>query len=106
MTKKKRGILIVGEGSKQKSQSGEKFQRPIPERTREQLEPLARRVAEDQALMCRLRAVAGSENEALVREVMDAIIERARDLDSTVSVPEGVRIAITLSKMIGHWPSD
>lgn len=106
MTEKKRGILIVDSGRSENKQKadGKPLQRPVPQRKEWQLVPLAERISLDEVLMDKFRSAAGSENKPLVREVTNTIIQRAQELDDTISIAEAVTIVWILGRMIGHFP--
>ncbi|HET7021479.1 MAG TPA: hypothetical protein VFI58_12260 [Xanthobacteraceae bacterium] len=69
-------------------------------RTQEELETIARRVAENTTLMQQFRAAIGSENRDLARQVSEAITRYAQELDPTITYDEGTNIVLTL--MVGH----
>ena len=70
-----------------------------PDRTSEQLRPLAKRVAENAAIMRRFYQARGSDNEALAREVLNEIRNYSRTLDPTISHVEGARLVLILEEM-------
>ena len=69
------------------------------DRNSEQLEPLARRVLENTALMKRFSDANGSDNENLAREVIDEIRNYAQTLDPTITYVEGARLCLVLMKL-------
>jgi hypothetical protein len=71
-------------------------------RTQEELEPIARRVAENTTLMQQFRAAIGSENRDLAREVSEAVARYAQEFDPTITYDEGTNIVLTLMKMVGN----
>jgi len=70
-------------------------------RTQAELEPIARRVAENTTLMQQFRAAIGSENRDRAREVSEAVGRYAQELDPTITYDEGTNIVLTLMKMVG-----
>jgi hypothetical protein len=75
------------------------FKAPRPEK---ELEPLAMRIAENAALMQRLRIViGGAKDSRLVRDVMEAVRSSAKELDPSVLYEEQTTIIALLTKMVG-----
>ena len=66
-------------------------------RTEKELEPIAIRVAENDALRQRFCAACGSENRDLAREVTLAITRYAQELDPTITFDEGTTIGMILA---------
>jgi hypothetical protein len=69
------------------------------DRTSEQLKPLAKRVAENAAIMQRFYQARGSDDEALGREAIDEIRNYARTLDPTITYVEGAWLVLVLEEM-------
>jgi hypothetical protein len=69
------------------------------DRTSEQLKPLAKRVAENDAILQRFYQARGSEDENLGRQVIDEIRDYAQSLDPTISYVEGARLVLLLEEM-------
>ena len=70
-----------------------------PDRSREELRPLAERVAQNPQIMQRFYQARGSDNEALGRDVVDEIRNYARELDPTITYVEGARMVLVLEEM-------
>jgi hypothetical protein len=101
----RRGMAILhGPWPRPRSHASTKLDRThrMRSRTEKELEAIARRVAENTALMQRLREIIGSEDEDLAREVRHEIRTSAQTVDPTVSFDEGTTVFIVLLKIIGH----
>ncbi len=74
-------------------------QKPAKIRSREELRPLARRIAENPQIMQRFYQARGSDNEALGLEVVEEIRNYARELDPTITFFEGTTMVLVLEEM-------
>jgi hypothetical protein len=103
---KPRGVIVIRQTRRRAPASDE----PLPfertphkrSRTMEELEPLAKRVAENPVLMERFRAVVGSNDRQRTAETTQEIIRYAQELDPNVTFDEGTSIAFVLLKLVNN----
>jgi hypothetical protein len=97
---KPRGTIVIHQRPRGASASDAPLPREIvarkPSRTTEELEPLAKRVAENAPLMERFRAVVGSQDGQRAADATQEVRTYAQELDPTVTFSEGTRIALIL----------
>jgi hypothetical protein len=74
------------------------FKAPRPAK---ELEPLAMRIAENAALMQRLRIIIGGPKDSRLRDVMAAVRNAAQELDPTMLYEEETTIIELLTQMVG-----
>jgi hypothetical protein len=103
--KKPKGIIhISGLGQSKQSRSGKSSDAVAPEisrpemRSRDELAPIARRLAENGDLMKRLKEEAGTDRER-ASELIDEITRAAQELDRTITDTEGMRVTLILMEM-------
>jgi hypothetical protein len=97
---KPRGVIVIRQTPRRAPASDEPmpFERIPHKRSRntDELEPLAKRVAENSALMERFRAVVGSNDEQRAADITQEITKYAQELDPNVTYDEGTSIALVL----------
>lgn len=100
--KSKPKIILGGHTNDASTRASTELPKPKPLKTQEELTPLASRVAENAALMQRLRAVIGSGDKSLGWDVMEEITRYAQSLDPSITPSDGTTIVLILMKTVSH----